>query len=389
MRKRLMALGLIALGLGILLAASGIFPLALVYPGGSYTVYVTQLEYSKSYFLSVVFRERIPMTPEEAAECNMPDTGYYVTQPLFTGTIKVYQDNKFVAEVPAVAVGTVGDDSATIDFKSPSDSPITIKLPALHSSIEEAKTVLRFELIGYFKGRQVCSDSGTCTLYVKYKEPPETTPEPWWQQTSSYTPSTTITKPSPPDLGGIWSKLQSIWMAVIEWLKTVFGFNINVGSLSVVSGNIIHPGDTFQQTFTLTNSRENTIPDKNYQDGSASFAYVIWMVTDEGGNIVHKGSVSEVSSLQPGATVTCLASWTAENVPDGKYAIVAMLIEIPMHWDDSTQQWMQGKPIIVDKQAVEVNVKSIPPPAAPTDVWGTLQQWLQNLLNWLRSIFGF
>ena len=168
---------------GLLLVAygSGLLPLAMVYPGGEYTVTVHELGASKEYTVAVVFREKIPLTSEEAAECEEAGTGRYVEQPLFTGTIKVYQDGRLVAEVTDTGCGYVGPDGATIDFKIGVDEGVTVKLPALHREDEVKDTVLRFELTAYFKGRLVGADSGECILHVKYAPPPENPPTPWWQ----------------------------------------------------------------------------------------------------------------------------------------------------------------------------------------------------------------
>jgi len=397
-REKALAFLLALLAVAVLFgAASG--QLRLVYPTGMYEAHVDRLGVSRKYLLCAEFSEGIPLSEEEALECNKPFTGYYTAQPLFTGTVKFYQDGNLIAEETAEAAGLIWRDQngkplASIRFVVPADRGVYAILPPVEGYkdpvtgrivvTKEPTTTIKMDLIGYFKGRQVVTDSGSFKIQVKYIGEVQPTPTP----TPPAVSPPTSPPPKPIDL---WSLLQLIWSRFVNWLKTIFGLSISTGRLTVVTGDIVHPGDTYKHTFTLMNTKSTVIPDKDYNDGTASYLYALWMVTDANGNIIHKGDVTEVASLNPGATITYTAEWNVpSNIQDGKYAVVYMLVEIPMHWDRTTQKWIQDEPVIIDKQGVEVNVQTIPPPPAPpaTDVWTTLQQWIQSIIDWLRSLFG-
>ena len=385
----------------IVVAASTAYYLSL-YPTGTYVKYVDKIGVSSEYPLVAQFKERIPLTEEEALECNEPFTGRYVMQPLFTGTVRFYQDGVFLKEVQADACGTIGRSGyptnhpvAALDFKVPAYSVGTFKLPPVEGYIDqtgkivvtkEPITTIRIELVGYFKGRQVVTDSGSFSVQVKLSRAalqPTPTPTP----TPTPPPTTPPTAPSPPV--NIWNILQGIWDRIMSWLKTIFGFRIVTERLEVVTGDIAYPGDTFQHTFTLQNTKTMSIPDTDYTDGTASFAYTAWMIVDENGNIVYKGSVNQVN-LSPGQTVTVPVTWSIPSYqPVGKYAISAILIEIPMHWDRTQQRWIQDEAVIIDKQAVELNISTITPPPPPGDIWSQIQAWWQSFLEWLKNLFGW
>jgi hypothetical protein len=206
---------------------------------------------------------------------------------------------------------------------------------------------------------------------------------------------TSIPQPQAPS--DLWAVLTNIWSKICEWFKTVFGlqtttFNIETGKslstfkLEIVSGGTVYPKDTFQYTFTLENTKAVTIPDSDYTDGTSSFSYAVWMVTDSSNNIIYKGEVKNVI-LSANESTNIAVTWNIPgNIQTGKYAVSALLIEIPMHWDRTQAKWIQDEPTIIDKQAVELNVQTITPPTAP-NVWERLQQAWQNFINWLRNLF--
>ena len=153
----------------------------------------------------------------------------------------------------------------------------------------------------------------------------------------------------------------------------------------MVTGEIAYPGDTFQHQFTLKNTKNTSIPDSDYQDGTASFVYAVWFVVDASGNVVHSSDPVEITSLPAGGTYSITASWQIPESVEGKYAVTAVLLEIPMRWDSSQQKWIQEEPIIIDKQAVDVNINPIPAPPKPDPLlW--LTNLFQRLLEWLRGI---
>jgi len=204
---------------------------------------------------------------------------------------------------------------------------------------------------------------------------------------------------SPPEKPNVWSVITGIWNQIWEWLKSLFGLrtlttNIQMSTFSIpsiqrldmVSGGEVYPNDVFQYTFTLQNKKATTIPDSEYQDGTASFVYAVWMVTDSSGNIVQKGTTTEVS-LDAGGTVSVPVTWTVPSNAKGKYAVSAVLIEIPKHWDRTSKAWVEDSATIIDKQSVELNVQSLTLPTPPTDIWGRLQQLWQGFIDWLRGIF--
>jgi len=209
---------------------------------------------------------------------------------------------------------------------------------------------------------------------------------------------TTETITSPPQKPDVWSILSNIWSQIWDWLKGILGLQTisskiqlstvpmpSIKRLDIVSGGEAYPNDVFQYTFNLQNKKATTIPDSDYTDGTASFAYAVWMVTDSSGNIVYKGDVKEVS-LSSGQSVSISATW---NVPNkvGKYVVSAILIEIPKHWDRTSKTWVEDTTTIIDKQGVQINVQSLTAPSPPSNVWDRIQQAWQGFLDWLRSIF--
>ena len=238
------------------------------------------------------------------------------------------------------------------------------------------------------------SGSGSTKIWLhilEREEPttPSTTPSepPESEQQPPTAPITAPPKPAFQLVEMIKSLLDRIW----EWLKSLLSFqSVQVAErLSIVSGDTAFPGDTFQHQFTLKNTKSITIPDTYYQDGAASYVYAVWFVVDESGNIIHSSDPIEVTSLAPGGTYTITASWQIpQQIATGKYAVTAVLLEFPMRWDSSQRKWVQGEPIIVDKQAVDVNVNPIPAPPKP-DVWSWLSNLWNAIIEWLRSILPF
>jgi len=227
-------------------------------------------------------------------------------------------------------------------------------------------------------------DSGSTNIYW-YVTEPSPTPTPTPTPTPQPTPP-----PSPPILNDIWATLTSFWSSIWNSIRDLLGFHVTMGSLSITSGETIEPGDFYSSTLTLTNLKGTSIPDSNYQDGSASFAYTLWMVVDESGNIIYKGQESEVSNLASGASINVPITWKVpDDIASGKYAVVALLVEIPMTWNGD--QWVQGDLTVVDKAVEELNVQSpIPPPSPPTtDIWSQINNVIQSILDWLRRLFSW
>ena len=232
------------------------------------------------------------------------------------------------------------------------------------------------------------SGSGSTKIYLhvlEREEPPEVEQPPTESAHSS-----PITAPPKPAFQSIVDMLKAILNRIWGWLREMLSFQFVQLSekLSVVTGEIAYPGDTFQHQFTLKNTKSVSIPDSDYHDGAATFAYVIWFVVDEDGAIIYSADPIEVTSLLSGGTYSITASWQIPESAEGKYAITAVLLEIPMRWDSSQQKWTQGEPIIVDKQAVDVNVNPIPAPPKP-DPWSWLMSLWNALIEWLRNIIPF
>jgi len=224
------------------------------------------------------------------------------------------------------------------------------------------------------------SGSGTAKVVVYNSAP---TP------TSTPTPTTPTTTPTKPPTVSFWDSLNAIFSEIWTFIKSIFGLRLVPSSrLEVVTGDLAYGGDTYQHTFTLKNKLTRTVPDSDYSDGTVSYLRSAWMVVDKGGTIVYKGDVSEISTLSAGAAKEQAASWQVPtSLPAGKYAVTAVLLEIPMHFDKTKGAWVEDPTVIVDQQAVELNVRQIATPTAPADIWTRITTFWTNLWNWLKSLF--
>jgi len=189
-------------------------------------------------------------------------------------------------------------------------------------------------------------------------------------------------KPTAPSIYEVWDFLKEVWSEVWSFAKRIIG-------LTVIPDNVLYAGNTFHATFTLKNTKGVTVPDITYKDGTASYLYTAWMIVDSNGNIIHKGDVTEISSLAPSATTTAAVSWRIpETLKPNIYAATAVLIEIPYHYDSASSLWIKNTPTIVDKDAANFEVKEAPSPPTP-NVWEAIAETWQNLINWLKSLFGW
>jgi len=93
-----------------------------------------------------------------------------------------------------------------------------------------------------------------------------------------------------------------------------------------------------------------------------------------------------------GDTGDVAMSWQIpSDLPSGKYVVSAILLEVPMHWDGVQEKWIQDKAIVIDKQAEELNVRTVILPVAPssTNIWNQIEYLWQNLIAWFQSLFSW
>jgi hypothetical protein len=156
-------------------------------------------------------------------------------------------------------------------------------------------------------------------------------------------------------------------------------------------GQITYPGDTFQHTFKLKNNDVVTLPDLNASDGTVTYLYKTYRMTDQAGNKVLEGYEEVTTQVPPNGTVDYLISLpVAETTPSGKYSAVAVLFKIPATWDRTTNTWSFGDAVILDKQGVTFDVQTPTPPPKPSgqQLLEKIALIFQQILCWIKGLFG-
>jgi len=183
--------------------------------------------------------------------------------------------------------------------------------------------------------------------------------------------TTTMKQPTPPEPPEPLKILIEAFAKFLNALKGIFGFSI------FSSSEIGQAGDTYQETFTLTNTLDYDIPDEYYLDGTRSWSYICHKIYDSNENVIQE-ECKEVSLLK-GESYDYTVTW---NIPDdaysGKYYVVIILTEIQKKWDGS--QWYEEEPIIIDKESAELEVSGIPEPPPPS-IWQSIKSIFLSFIN--------
>jgi hypothetical protein len=183
--------------------------------------------------------------------------------------------------------------------------------------------------------------------------------------------------PSPPS--DPWSAFIGVFRGLWNWFTGLF----SPGTI-VSSGQTAVPGDTFQHTFTLTNTKGVVLPDTYYQDKDRTWLYYGYAVFDPSGNIVGKSITEITDPLDPLATVTLPMSYDITDATvSGKYVVIATLMSVTSTYGSG--QWTESQPEVIDKQATSFQVQGITPPPAPSFDIGQL---FAGIKNWFCSTFG-
>lgn len=172
------------------------------------------------------------------------------------------------------------------------------------------------------------------------------------------------------------SVFQSLW----DWFFGLF----HLGQV-VTSDEIALVGDTFQNTFTLTNNAGSVLPDDYYLDGDRSWLYYGYGIFDSRGILVEVDLTEISQKTDPGETITLPVSYTVkEDDATGRYAVIASLISVTSTYDKAASQWVEAEPVVIDKKAASFNVETLMPPSEPGFDIG---QWLQDLFAGIRDWF--
>ncbi len=193
------------------------------------------------------------------------------------------------------------------------------------------------------------------------------------------------------------AKIESIakkywWILVLVFVAAVFFVKTSPWAISPFTatgfGGTYQAGDTYSDSFTLTNRFSKALPELDETDGAITRLYRAVRITDASGAVVAgTEKIEELkTSIATGATISVPMTFSVvDTTPSGDYAAVAILYRLPQAINPSTNQWETGTAALVDNQAKKFTVSTRT--AAPTVSINPFS-FFTSLFAWIKNILG-